>query len=650
VDLLAELYDHLGPALHDAPWLDAVAPGPGGLTPDEEGMTGLPIPLRQALQSGLERSAGIGSGRLRSSGDADGGASHDHRESARQSKAEAQEVARAFIEEFENTAATLLSGAEKARLAKLRRARHAAALEIQRSSRGWLARQPDQPWAESYRLQTKAAMRIQSIYRGWAYRTLVWSAAVAAAPAPPTVGGGSSPAPAEQQQPQLTRRQRVEQKEEMENAQLQLQADRYNVRWEETFAQFVEKFGDSNKYKKFVLKDECHKRGLEDDGDSAALASRLSEYEADGAMSAESGVWEHERAVEQAKKNAYENASVKLKMKRLVEESGRDVERQEEKRKAEAELLTREVSRVNKLLKAQARKHKQTVQQDPTAAAAAAAPAAAGGGGGGEGGSSSSSSSSAAQQGQQGQAQELTFEDLQRFKKTFELFKSLPANQLPPPPPVPLAGAGTGANDEDEDEESGPSGSGSSSSSSTTMSGYRAGIAMRYLGSNPTEAELQELLRESGVAVAAAAAGTAVGTAAGAQRVDFSGFVTMMARKMTSTRKSEAELLAAFALFAAAATTTGTAAETGAAAGDGAGGTSPSSAQQEQRQEQQQVQRVISAAELRHILQNTGERMRPDEVDRILTIAIPPAAAAPAAATTAAAVDYAQLAKELLRG
>jgi hypothetical protein len=124
----------------------------------------------------------------------------------------------------------------------------------------------------------------------------------------------------------------------------------------------------------------------------------------------------------------------------------------------------------------------------------------------------------------------------------------------------------------------------------------------------------------------------------------------MMARKMTSTRKSEAELLAAFALFAAAATTTGTAAETGAAAGEGAGGTSPSSAQQEQRQEQQQVQRVISAAELRHILQNTGERMRPDEVDRILTIAIPPAAAAPAAATTAAAVDYAQLAKELLRG
>ena len=125
VELLEELYGNLAPALHDAPWLQSTAAGPNGLTPSQEGITGLPIALRQSLQTNLSlRSSssathgGIGGGRL-------GGTASSY-----------AEVARAFVEEFENVSSTLLSGAEQARLAKLRRARHAAALEIQRMSRG----------------------------------------------------------------------------------------------------------------------------------------------------------------------------------------------------------------------------------------------------------------------------------------------------------------------------------------------------------------------------------------------------------------------------------------------------------------------------------------------------------------------------------
>ena len=43
VELLEELYGNLAPALHDAPWLEAAKPGPGGLTPSQEGTTGANI-------------------------------------------------------------------------------------------------------------------------------------------------------------------------------------------------------------------------------------------------------------------------------------------------------------------------------------------------------------------------------------------------------------------------------------------------------------------------------------------------------------------------------------------------------------------------------------------------------------------------------
>ena len=172
---------------------------------------------------------------------------------------------------------------------------------------------------------------------------------------------------------------------------------------------------------------------------------------------------------------------------------------------------------------------------------------------------------------------------------------------------------------------------------------------MRYLGCNPTEAELQELLREvtlpepeAGPGTAAApiiTGGTGVSDAhfpdagAGVLRVDFSGFVTMMARNLNSARKSEAELLAAFALFASKHTAPS---ESGAEEPDASNAADAN----DTAQESVASRMVIPSAELRHILQNTGERMTPEDVDLVL--------AGSTTSVESPEVDYVLLARELL--
>jgi hypothetical protein len=282
---------------------------------------------------------------------------------------------------------------------------------------------------------------------------------------------------------------------------------------------------------------------------------------------------------------------VKIKLKRVFEESVMAAERAEEERRAEAELLQAEVARVNKLIKSAARSNvipttRQQLQEE-----------------------------------QQYQAQRVTLEDVQRFKRTFDLFKVL---RLPY---------------EDGHQHS---------KSSSTISGQRAATAVRYLGCNPTEVELQELLREvalpvpepssSAGAVPSAAACDVPSAAAGmeALRVDFSGFVTMVARNMNSARKSEAELLAAFALFAAqTANATATA-----SSASGAVPVPRSSGAKDTGAASVAARTVIPNAELRHILQNTGERMSPEHVDLVL--------AGSTGSTGNGEVDYALLARVLL--
>merc|ERR1711963_1133545 len=100
-----------------------------------------------------------------------------------------------------------------------------------------------------------------------------------------------------------------------------------------------------------------------------------------------------------------------------------------------------------------------------------------------------------------------------------------------------------------------------------TITTKELGTVMRSLGQNPTEAELQDMIQE----VDADGNGT----------IDFPEFLVMMSKKMKET-DSEDELREAFKTFDK----------------DGNG--------------------FISAAELRHVMTNLGEKLTDDEVDEMI--------------------------------
>ncbi|KAG8221513.1 hypothetical protein J3R82DRAFT_1728 [Butyriboletus roseoflavus] len=100
-----------------------------------------------------------------------------------------------------------------------------------------------------------------------------------------------------------------------------------------------------------------------------------------------------------------------------------------------------------------------------------------------------------------------------------------------------------------------------------TITTRELGTVMRSLGQNPTEAELQDMINE----VDADGNGT----------IDFPEFLTMMARKMRDT-DSEEEIKEAFKVFDK----------------DGNG--------------------FISAAELRHVMTNLGEKLTETEVEEMI--------------------------------
>jgi len=100
-----------------------------------------------------------------------------------------------------------------------------------------------------------------------------------------------------------------------------------------------------------------------------------------------------------------------------------------------------------------------------------------------------------------------------------------------------------------------------------TITTKELGTVMRSLGQNPTEAELQDMINEV--------------DADGNGDIDFGEFLTMMARKMKDT-DSEDEIKEAFKVFDK----------------DGNG--------------------FISAAELRHVMTNLGEKLTDEEVDEMI--------------------------------
>jgi calmodulin len=100
-----------------------------------------------------------------------------------------------------------------------------------------------------------------------------------------------------------------------------------------------------------------------------------------------------------------------------------------------------------------------------------------------------------------------------------------------------------------------------------TITTKELGTVMRSLGTNPTEAELQDMINEIDVD--------------GNGIIDFSEFLVMMARKLQNT-DSEEELREAFRVFDK----------------DGNG--------------------FISADELRHVMTNLGEKLSDEEVDEMI--------------------------------
>jgi calmodulin len=121
---------------------------------------------------------------------------------------------------------------------------------------------------------------------------------------------------------------------------------------------------------------------------------------------------------------------------------------------------------------------------------------------------------------------------------------------------------------------------------------------MRSLGQNPTEAELMDMINEVCISTTVLNFGSVVACshtffnnlflydftqidADGSGTIDFPEFLTMMARKMKDT-DSEEEILEAFKVFDK----------------DGNG--------------------FISAAELRHIMTNLGEKLTDEEVDEMI--------------------------------
>mmetsp|Transcript_50815 Transcript_50815/g.91737 ORF Transcript_50815/g.91737 Transcript_50815/m.91737 type:complete len:477 (+) Transcript_50815:62-1492(+) len=98
-----------------------------------------------------------------------------------------------------------------------------------------------------------------------------------------------------------------------------------------------------------------------------------------------------------------------------------------------------------------------------------------------------------------------------------------------------------------------------------TISVNQLGTVMRSLGQNPTEAELQDMIQEIGD-----------------DKLDFAQFLTLMARKMKET-DTEAELVEVFKVFDR----------------DGTG--------------------FISAAELRHVMVQLGEKVTDDEIDDMIS-------------------------------
>merc|ERR1712205_274691 len=100
-----------------------------------------------------------------------------------------------------------------------------------------------------------------------------------------------------------------------------------------------------------------------------------------------------------------------------------------------------------------------------------------------------------------------------------------------------------------------------------TITTKELGTVMRSLGQNPTEAELQDMINEV--------------DADGNGAIDFPEFLSLMARKMKDT-DTEEELVEAFKVFDR----------------DGNG--------------------LISAAELRHVMTNLGEKLTDEEVDEMI--------------------------------